>query len=145
MWFGWGYIVDGDKKMMKLGDRWTYTPEFAGAQTRSFSLIVTDYIGGTLSAWVSVPSGSTNPLHQDHDNAMRPDFAEDPSGWTYSRWTGTYTSITQWDFNYGYADGSIRRLNNITIDGRDDRMTPVAVYNNKGLNPDAGGWYLPKE
>src|SRR5687768_2145818 len=26
MWFGWGYTVGGDRKMTKLGDRWTYTP-----------------------------------------------------------------------------------------------------------------------
>ena len=162
LWFGYGYTVGGEKMMLKLGDRWTYTSPVAPFPVHRFSLLTNDVISGTLAAGVSAPSGAIYSYHLDQGNTLVPETYDNqvppsaivagmgisqPTGatYTFSRWRGTYTSRTRVDFNYGYDDTSVARLTDITIDGQDDRVTPVAVYASKAGNQLTFGFYVPVE
>ena len=151
LWFGWGYV--NDKRMNKVGDGWTFTPVGSNT-TERFSVIASDYVsgdGGTTYSDHPNVDGASSLANETYDNdlggtgaASMPTSLGVPGTYTFSRWKGSTKASLRFDLHYGYEDGSVRRYEQIRIDGRDERMTSVAWWSNKQLYPGTGGW-LPNE
>ena len=139
LWFDWEYHAAlGGPGMHKLGDRFTWDND-------KYSLLAcdTDEAVGYAS-------------HPDRDGRMVNLTAQDgadPAGsrpegimlpndtrWTFSRWVGSGGGPQ--DMNYGYADGSVRRVNDIRVG--DQRMAYIPVSTG-GLNAFTWGLYVPTE
>jgi competence protein ComGC len=132
LWFGWKY--PNFSGMMKLGDK-------LGWFEHNFSILTSD--------WLHVlPFSQVAANHPDHENVMVPYKLEDQDSGlpgvpdlTLSWWwstSGIYRGPV--DLNFGYADGSVRRLDALVVrpDGTwDERLVTVSGYNdnNKGGRP----------
>jgi prepilin-type N-terminal cleavage/methylation domain-containing protein len=128
LWFNWQFQHGGgasaprEKGMFKIGDRWTWSVD---GVTESFSVLVSDYLrvnlrGGGRGSHPDKKGvwGVLGP-HQHAPNPSGPEGADSLPGWgetwgfaTYAGWVGGDNRGTI-DLNFGMADGSVRRVNDV--------------------------------
>jgi prepilin-type N-terminal cleavage/methylation domain-containing protein len=115
MWWGWGYR--GERKMARLGDRFTWTgladPQAAGdPRTARFDLLVSDrhHLKIASEAQTSHPDKNgtlvSMRLQNSTDNPWIPAFQVTQSFW-YGRGSDQHGPM---DMSYTHADGSVSRL-----------------------------------
>lgn len=150
-----GYQFQGEQAMRRIGDRWTFTEQ--GVVSR-FSVLATDALqadpptsGGTTYSSHSPLEGGMAGQSFDHQTFLE-HYGSTPDGvfggtltlnhsYTFSRWIGPYNPTALFDNNFAMADGSVGRLDGVTV--ADPRMSGVGVW----PQPTQPTWrnYIPAE
>jgi len=146
IWFGW--FFDGEKRMKKLGDRFTWAGD-------AFDLLVSDWDFAN-------PGQNYASAHPDADDLMSNVVRDDQQLETRLVGVGTGVesgarfSLSSWeaigvkrgavDLKFGSADGSVARYDGVTYDEveRGKRMVQVPWSRNAQHNPSQIWTHLPK-
>ena len=130
LWAGYGY--NGQKRMAKVGDRWTTV------DGERFSLIAGDYDWQWDSRVDSShPDALGVMVNQVLENElMEGDIFNKP--WTLARWWNTTNGERGLiDLNHAYEDGSVVRLERLERRLADERITmvPPVINNYESYGP----------
>ena len=138
MWFDWQVKgADGGPGMKKLGDRWTY-------RGRRYSLLVSDYDSYINNANLAASHPDDRRLWNNVQERTLNPFTT--SLFTISVWKRDGSRARDpLDLNFGYADGSVRRLNEALDRGRDDRMDTVGIFHAGNTGTAENGTHIPRE
>jgi prepilin-type N-terminal cleavage/methylation domain-containing protein len=140
MWFGWKYTqAGGGSGLDKLGDRLSW-------QQEQLSVIVSDYEfnGGAQQPFTygSHPDGAGVLVNATWENLRLGSTANlgliGGAKYTLSRWHGAPFRGPM-EMNYAYTDGSVRRVNGVTMDAgaaepRDPRMRHLPAFSHENVS-----------
>ena len=126
---GWGMGFKTEpERMLKVGNYFSY-------KSKRYNMLISDYNHQFID---------NNRLqlsaHNDRAGSLIGGVYR-TSKYTASRWQGNWPGKV--DFNYGFDDGSVRRLPLLSLLGDDPRVEPVGLYADINYSPSNSKMYVP--